>query len=82
MVKNDEIQPSNVENFLEGIDESLLKRAAEYAHKQYLEGKCIPHDEVMGKIKVKDDIKPWRDGNGILTMGLLDFLMNPDSLVM
>ena len=29
---------------------------------------------------VKDDIKPWRDENGILTMGLLDFLMNADSL--
>ena len=50
-LENDESQPSNVENFLEGIDESLLKRAAEYAHKQYLEGKCIPHDEVMDKIK-------------------------------
>lgn len=31
-------------------------------------------------IIVKDDIKPWRDENGILTMGLLDFLMNADSL--
>lgn len=48
---NDEVQSSDVENFLEGVDNSLLKRAAEYAHKQYLEGKCIPHDEVMSKIK-------------------------------
>ena len=29
---------------------------------------------------VNDDIVPWRDENGILTIGLLDFLMNPDSL--
>ena len=48
---NDEVQSSDVENFLEGVDNSLLKRAAEYTHKQYLEGKCIPHDEVMSKIK-------------------------------
>lgn len=26
-------------------------------------------------IIVKDDIKPWADENGILTMGLMDFLM-------
>ena len=26
-------------------------------------------------IIVKDDIKPWTDENGILTMGLMDFLM-------
>lgn len=31
-------------------------------------------------IIVKDDIKPWCDENGILTMGLMDFLMKPDSL--
>ena len=29
---------------------------------------------------VKDDIKPWRDDNGILTIPLLDFLINPNSL--
>lgn len=31
-------------------------------------------------IIVKDNIKPWRDDNGILTIGLLDFLMKHDSL--
>ena len=40
------------------------------------------NDSFKKIIIVKDDIKPWRDENGILTMGLLDFLMNPDSLVM
>lgn len=29
---------------------------------------------------VKDDIKPWRDDNGILSIPLLDFLINPNSL--
>ena len=29
---------------------------------------------------VKDDIKPWRDENGILTIGLMDFLMEPRAL--
>ena len=31
-------------------------------------------------IIVKDDIMPWTDNNGIMTVGLFDFLMNPDSL--
>ena len=38
------------------------------------------NDSFKKIIIVKDDIKPWRDDNGILTMGLLDFLMKPDSL--
>lgn len=38
------------------------------------------NDSFKKMIIVKDDIKPWRDENGILTMGLLDFLMNADSL--
>ncbi len=31
-------------------------------------------------IVVRDDITPWRDDNGILTIGLFDFLMGRDSL--
>ena len=27
-------------------------------------------------VVVKDDIKPWIDENGIMTVGLLDFLMD------
>ena len=38
------------------------------------------NDSFKKIIIVKDDIKPWRDENGILTIGLLDFLINADSL--
>ncbi len=38
------------------------------------------NDSFKKIIIVKDGIKPWRDENGILTRGLLDFLMKPDSL--
>lgn len=31
-------------------------------------------------IVVRDDIKPYRDDNGILTVGLFDFLLDPNSL--
>ena len=37
-------------------------------------------DSFKNIIIVKDCIKPWRDDNGILTIGLMDFLMNPGSL--
>ena len=31
-------------------------------------------------VHVKDDIAPYRDYNGILRMGLFDFLLNPRSM--
>ena len=31
-------------------------------------------------IIVKDDIKPWRNDKGILIMGLMDFLLDTNSL--
>ena len=31
-------------------------------------------------IVVKDPIKPWRTKDGILVLGILDFLLNPNSL--
>ena len=31
-------------------------------------------------IVVKDHIKPWRNEEGILVMGIMDFLLNQDSL--
>lgn len=31
-------------------------------------------------ILVKDDIKPWQNEDGIIVMGALDFLLNPNSL--
>ena len=38
------------------------------------------NDSFKKIIVVKDDIKPWRDENGILTIGLMDFLMEPRAL--
>ena len=38
------------------------------------------NDSFKKIIIVKEDIKPWHDESGILTMGLLDFLMRLDSL--
>ena len=38
------------------------------------------NDSFKKIIIVKDDIKPWRDDNGILTVGLFDFLMAPEIL--
>lgn len=37
-------------------------------------------DSFQKIIVVRDDITPWRDDNGILTIGLFDFLMGRDSL--
>ena len=31
-------------------------------------------------IIVRNDIKPWRNDKGILIMGLMDFLLNKNSL--
>lgn len=51
-VSLEEEAPTNedMDKFLNGLDTDLMKKAAEYAHKQYLEGKCIPHSEVMSRI--------------------------------
>lgn len=38
------------------------------------------NDSFKKIIVVKDNINPWRDENGILTMGLVDFLMDINSL--
>ncbi len=38
------------------------------------------NDSFKKIIIVRDDIKPWRDENGILTIGLIDFLMDMNSL--
>lgn len=38
------------------------------------------NDSFKKIIIVKDKIKPWHNENGILFIGLLDFLLNPDSL--
>ncbi len=38
------------------------------------------NDSFQKIIVVRDDITPWCDDNGILTVGIFDFLMNKDSL--
>ena len=50
------------------------KRRQETASLQRIE------DSFQKIIVVRDDITPWRDDNGILTIGLFDFLMGRDSL--
>ena len=60
--------------------QSALALPDEEKRKQEMESLLRINDSFKKIIIVKDDIKPWRDENGILTMGLLDFLMNADSL--
>ena len=60
--------------------QSALALPDEEKHKQEMGSLLRINDSFKKIIIVKDDIKPWRDENGILTMGLLDFLMNADSL--
>lgn len=40
------------------------------------------NDSFKKIIVVRDDIKPYRDDNGVLTIGLFDFLLEPNSLDM
>jgi uncharacterized protein len=60
--------------------QSALALPDEEKRKQEMNSLLRISDSFKKIIIVKDDIMPWRDENGILTMGLLDFLMNPDSL--
>ena len=60
--------------------QSALALPDEEKRKQEMGSLLRIHDSFKKIIIVKVDIKPWRDENGILTMGLLDFLMNADSL--
>ena len=60
--------------------QSALALPDEDKRKQEMESLLRINDSFKKMVIVKDDIKPWRDENGILMMGLLDFLMKPDSL--
>ena len=60
--------------------QSALALPNEDKRKQEMGSLLRINDSFKKMIIVKDDIKPWRDENGILTMVLLDFLMNADSL--
>lgn len=60
--------------------QSALALPDEDKRKQEMSSLLRINDSFKKIIIVKDDIKPWRDDYGILTIGLLDFLMKPDSL--
>ena len=54
--------------------QSALALPDEEKRKQEMASLLKINDSFKKIIVVKDDIKPWRDENGILTIGLLDFL--------
>lgn len=60
--------------------QSALALPDEDKRKQEMGSLLRINDSFKKIIIIKDDIKPWRDDNGILTMGLFDFLMKPNSL--
>ena len=55
--------------------QSALVMPDEEKRKQEMASLLRIGDSFKKIIIVKDDIKPWTDENGILTMGLMDFLM-------
>ena len=55
--------------------QSALAMPDEEMRKQEMASLLRIGDSFKKIIIVKDDIKPWTDENGILTMGLMDFLM-------
>lgn len=55
--------------------QSALAMPDEEKRKQEMPSLLRIGDSFKKIIIVKDDIKPWTDENGILTMGLMDFLM-------
>lgn len=54
--------------------QSALAMPDEEKRKQEMASLLRIGDSFKKIIIVKDDIKPWTDENGILTMGLMDFL--------
>ena len=60
--------------------QSALALPDEEKRKQETASLLKINDTFKKVIIVKDDIKPWRDENGILTIGLLDFLMDENCL--
>ena len=60
--------------------QSALAMPDEEKRKQEMASLQRIGDSFQKIIIVKDDIKPWIDDNGILTMGLIDFLMSEKSI--
>ena len=61
---------------MNGIIQSALALPDEDKRKQEMASLLRINDSFKKIIIVKDDIKPWTDENGILTIGLIDFLMD------
>ena len=61
--------------------QSALALPNEDKRKQEMGSLLRINDSFKKMIIVKDDIKPWRDENGILTMGLLDVLNNDSRFI-
>ncbi len=61
--------------------QSALAIPDEDKRKQEMASLMRINDSFKKVIIVKDDIKPWTDENGILTIGLMDFLMGDASVL-
>lgn len=61
--------------------QSALAIPDEDKRKQEMASLMRINDSFKKIIIVKDDIKPWTDENGILTIGLMDFLMGDASVL-
>ena len=48
-----EVMTADKDEFLDAIDENLMKRTFEIIHQDYLAGKCKPHEQVMSEIMEK-----------------------------
>lgn len=61
--------------------QSALAMPDEDKRKQGIASLMRINDSFKKIIIVKDDIKPWTDENGILTIGLMDFLMGDSNIL-
>lgn len=41
------------DDYLDSLDEDLMKQTFEAAHQDYLAGRCKPHEQVMAEIRAK-----------------------------
>ena len=60
--------------------QSSLSLANEQVAKREKKSLMKIHDSFKKFVIVRDDITPYRDDYGIITMGIFDFLLDPDSL--
>lgn len=46
-----ESMPQESDEYLDSLDEDLMKRTLEAAHQDYLAGRCVPNSQVVDYIK-------------------------------